>query len=483
MIQKREIVERNILICIDILIIIISYIGAYSLRLFLVNHYTLDIIPDIVIMDRTMDFRHIIDYLWLVVPVWIFMFYFQGLYVNFRTKGMLDYLWCLFKADIYAVFIFWGLLYVLKIEYLSRLFIICFMVLVVFMVLVSRSVLIAFLRHARKRGHGFTNILIVGSGDRAKEFVRNVSKRQDWGLRVIGILDYDTSRVGNEISGVKVSGLLSDIGSFITRHVVNEVVFVVPRTKIAEMEPYIMRCELEGIKTSLAVDLYNLKLARSHVTEFEGIPLLTFETTPALEWALFIKRAFDFISSFAALAVLFPLLCAAAVLIKLTSRGPVLYKQRRTGLNGKWFTLYKFRTMVTGADKMQKKLAQQNEMDGPVFKMTNDPRVTPLGRFLRRTSIDELPQLWNVFKGDMSVVGPRPPIPAEVEKYEIWQRRRLSMRPGLTCFWQIQGRNKITDFDTWMKMDLEYIDNWSLKLDFIIILKTIPVVLFGIGAK
>jgi exopolysaccharide biosynthesis polyprenyl glycosylphosphotransferase len=196
---------------------------------------------------------------------------------------------------------------------------------------------------------------------------------------------------------------------------------------------------------------------------------------------LFIKRGVDIIVSSTGLLVLSPLFLLVGFIIKLSSRGPVLFTQYRAGLNGRKFTLYKFRTMYNDAYKKLSDVEKLNEMDGPVFKIKNDPRVTPFGRFLRKFSIDELPQLYNVFIGHMSLVGPRPPLPKEVDQYELWQRRRLSMRPGLTCLWQIRGRNKV-DFNQWMKLDLEYIDTWSLKLDFYILVKTVPVVLFGIGA-
>jgi lipopolysaccharide/colanic/teichoic acid biosynthesis glycosyltransferase len=178
-----------------------------------------------------------------------------------------------------------------------------------------------------------------------------------------------------------------------------------------------------------------------------------------------------------------PVFVIIAILIKISSGGPIFFKQLRCGLYGRKFVFYKFRTMIADAESKLKDLAKYNEMNGPVFKMTNDPRITRVGKWLRKFSIDELPQLWNVFKGDMSLVGPRPPLPSEVEQYDIWQRRRLSMRPGITCLWQARGRNKITDFTEWMRLDLEYIDTWSLLLDFKILIKTIPVVLFGTGAK
>ena len=211
--------------------------------------------------------------------------------------------------------------------------------------------------------------------------------------------------------------------------------------------------------------------------------MLTFEGISYKLGHLFIKRIFDFVVSAMALILFAPIFLFSAFLIKVASPGPVLFKQERCSLHGRKFTFYKFRTMVVDAESRLKDILEYNEMNGPVFKMTNDPRVTRLGKWLRKYILDELPQLWNVFKGDMSLVGPRPPLPSEVEKYDNWQRRKLSMRPGITCLWQVRGRSELTDFNEWMKLDLEYIDNWSFWLDFKILLKTIPIVLLTRGAR
>jgi exopolysaccharide biosynthesis polyprenyl glycosylphosphotransferase len=217
--------------------------------------------------------------------------------------------------------------------------------------------------------------------------------------------------------------------------------------------------------------------------EFDGFPLLSFSTTPTNEALLFVRRILDVILAGFILVIFGPLvMLPAAILIKLTSSGPVLFKQTRCGLNGRQFVMYKFRSMVSNAEQLRVELEGLNEMDGPVFKSSRDPRITTVGKIIRRRSIDELPQIFNVLRGDMSLVGPRPPLPAEVARYERWQRRRLSMKPGMTCLWQISGRNEVS-FDDWMKLDLTYIDNWSLLLDLKILLKTVPVVLLGRGAK
>ena len=284
------------------------------------------------------------------------------------------------------------------------------------------------------------------------------------------------------VEGYRVIGRLQDIPFLVNRLVIDRVIFVVPRLWLHRIEDALQACEEVGVSSSISLDLYNLHIAQTRQTDFNGYPLLEFETFHAQEWQLFIKRLIDIAISAVMLFLFSPLMVLVAILIKITSRGPVFFKQIRCGLNGRKFIFFKFRSMVANADELKNDLMQHNEMDGPVFKMKRDPRITPFGHFLRRTSIDELPQLFNVLKGDMSIVGPRPPLVNEVENYQIWQRRRLSLKPGITCIWQVSGRNKI-GFDQWMKMDLDYIDHWSLLLDAKILIRTIFVVLIGYGAE
>jgi exopolysaccharide biosynthesis polyprenyl glycosylphosphotransferase len=262
---------------------------------------------------------------------------------------------------------------------------------------------------------------------------------------------------------------------------IDEVTFVVPRLRLNHIENAIRECEIEGIKVTIAVDLFTMKIARSFQTDLDGMPLLTFKTTVPSERDLFAKRIIDFIVSGICIAIWSPIILIISILIKLTSSGPVYYKQERIGLNGRKFTMYKFRTMRAGAQEKLSQVDIYKEIYEPQWKKTKLLFVTPIGRLLRKFSLDELPQLFNVFWGHMSLVGPRPTLPQEVKQYEAWHRRRFSMRPGLTCLWQVKGRREIK-FEEWMQMDLEYLDNWSLWLDIKILIKTIPAVLFGSGA-
>ena len=252
--------------------------------------------------------------------------------------------------------------------------------------------------------------------------------------------------------------------------------------KLAELEDVLLICDEEGIRTRVVMDVFPHIQSKVYLERFSDVPMLTFSTTPHDEIRLFLKRAFDVTLGVISLLVLALPMALVALVIRLTSRGPGIFRQVRCGLNGRRFVCYKFRSMVADAEKLREDVAHLNEKDGPVFKIADDPRLTAIGRYLRRFSIDELPQLWNILRGDMSFVGPRPAVLAEIQQYETWQRRRLRMRPGLTCLWAVQGRDRL-EFETWMKLDLEYINKWSLWLDFKLLVQSIPRVLVGRGAN
>ena len=277
---------------------------------------------------------------------------------------------------------------------------------------------------------------------------------------------------------------VSDFVETLHQHTPERVLFVGGHGELGRLQEYISACETEGVESWLCADFMQTAIARPDFDHFGTRPMLVFRTAPSVSWALFLKHLVDRIIALALLTALSLLFAVIAIAIKLTSKGPVIFRQSRGGKNGRPFAMFKFRTMTTDAEMQREELQKFNVMSGPVFKVEQDPRVTAIGRFLRKTSLDELPQLWNVLKGDMSLVGPRPLPMYEVERIEATaHRRRLSMKPGITCLWQISGRNNVTSFDRWVALDLEYIDNWSPLLDLRILLKTIPVVLFGWGAK
>ena len=269
-------------------------------------------------------------------------------------------------------------------------------------------------------------------------------------------------------------------------HSIYGVILSAKHTNFEQVEYVIRACELEGVEVWLIADFFSTQISRTSLDELLGRPLLIFRTAPEASWQGLVKQLMDFFGAFLLLLLLIviPVIPLIALAIKLTSPGPVFFRQQRSGMSGVPFTLYKFRTMVTNAEQFKHELEAMNEMTGPVFKITNDPRVTPIGKFLRKFSLDELPQFFNILRGEMSLVGPRPLPVDEVRRFDnLAHRRRLSVKPGLTCLWQISGRNKISDFKEWVRLDLEYIDNWSLWLDLKILLLTLPAVLRGTGAK
>ena len=334
----------------------------------------------------------------------------------------------------------------------------------------------------RRSGRSYKNVLIVGTGALARSTADQILSHLGQGLRILGFLDREISRRFWRYRDLPVIGSLADLPSIGKSRQVDMVIFAVGYKTLGRIAGDVRLCNRMGLPAIVLTDVLGNTSVRKTAGEFFGRPGVRFDAAPRLDWATAAKDISDRVLTAVALFLLLPLFGMVAVAIKLSSEGPVFFQQTRVGLNGRKFTLWKFRTMVADAEKKKRQLAGLNEMSGPVFKISNDPRVTRVGRFLRRASIDELPQLINVVKGDMSLVGPRPPLPDEVLQYDGWERRRLSVKPGLTCLWQVNGRNRI-DFEEWMKLDLEYIDNWSLKKDAEILIKTIPAVLRGTGAR
>ena len=325
-------------------------------------------------------------------------------------------------------------------------------------------------------------VMVVGTGERAVRMARGLEQSSQYGIRLRGFLSESADGPAEIQLRVPYKVLpIGDLPSILREHVVDEVIFAVGSERLAELEEIFLMCDEEGVRTRVAVDFFPHVNSTVSLDRFGETPLLTFSAAPYDEIRLLLKRFTDIAIAASGLVVLAPLMTALVILIRLTSPGPAIFRQVRCGLNGRMFLFYKFRSMVQNAEEMKKDLEHLN-VRGTAFKIPDDPRLTGIGWFLRKFSIDEWPQLWNVLRGDMSLVGPRPAVPGEVEQYERWQRRRLRMRPGLTCLWAISGRDNV-DFDTWMKMDMQYIDNWSLALDWKILLQTIPRVLTGRGAN
>lgn len=347
----------------------------------------------------------------------------------------------------------------------------------------SRLLIRSGLEMVRVRGRNLRYILILGTNRRAVEFARQLDATPGWGYRVLGFVDREWHEGADLEKPYPVCCSFDDLSDYLRRNVVDEVANYLPLRSFYEHSSRIAAlCEQHGIFMRFDSEIFDLKIARARTEEVDGKAQLTAYSSPADGWPVLAKRGLDVALSLAMLLVISPFLVAIALMVKLSSRGPVLFRQERIGRNKRRFFIYKFRTMVPNAEKLQPALEGLNEATGPVFKIRNDPRVTALGRVLRRTSFDELPQLFNVLRGDMSLVGPRPLPVRDYQGFDQdWQRRRFSVRPGITCLWQVNGRSNIS-FDHWMKLDLQYLDEWSIWLDIKILAQTIPAVLRGSGA-
>ena len=412
--------------------------------------------------------------------VWQFAAWTSNVYQAYRRRSISTEISRLARAlAILAVTIAAGNFIWKQQEAYSRLFLGLYYLVAFAMMVANRLAVRLSARAARRRGYNTRSFAVVGASETVQEILRAVRMHVEWGYTFAGHVLEEGAPTPPE---GKVLGRVSEMGHILVTHVIDEVIFGVGRERLDSIEEAVALCEEQGVGVKVLLDFFPRRIARMSVEEIEGIPMLALASAPSEAAPLVGKRVFDLVVSGLILVLLSPLFLALAVAIKLDSRGPVLFRQRRVGLNGREFWLYKFRSMCADAEARLVHLKEQNEMDGPVFKLRSDPRVTRVGAFLRRTSLDEFPQFWNVLRGEMSVVGPRPPLPSEVRLYERGQRRRLSVKPGLTCIWQVSGRSDV-DFARWMELDLQYIDNWSLWRDLKIVLRTIPAVLMGKGAR
>lgn len=345
----------------------------------------------------------------------------------------------------------------------------------------TRLAIYSALRIGRRHGRNVRHVVVIGTGPRAKTFASEVASNPAWGLRIIAFLDEYQPMPGTRLAANAVRKL-TDFPDIVRQHPVDEVVVALPRSLLFQIEPIAAECALIGVPLSVLSDLFADKLPASQTVRYGRLPAIQFADVVYDSTDLFLKRCLDVALGTSMLVLFAPVIGLSMLAIRLTSPGEVLYRQVRLGRNGRPFVMLKLRSMVADAEAQRAALQELNEVSGPVFKIRDDPRVTPVGRFLRRWSIDEMPQLWNVVRGDMSLVGPRPPLPHEVDMYDSWHRRRISVRPGLTCLWQIHGRSDV-EFAEWVDLDLHYIDHWSLGLDLRILLRTPLAVLRRDGAS
>lgn len=415
-----------------------------------------------------------------LVPLWALSLQYTGS-SDFRLKYR-RIAWRYSQAVAVGVGMLILLAFLFKLAFLSRSFVVLFSVVQFFCLLFGRVLFIESARFLRKRRGDAHRVVVVGTGASAVEFATKLSERAPVRVDIQGYVG-----VTGETSDPNARPRLGYVGSLdalLDRIPVDEVVFAVPGKSPDVFRDALAACDDRGVDVLLTLPPQVSTGAKMELANVSGLaqPMLGLRRTPTGEVHLAAKRLMDIAGGTFGLMMAGPIMIVTAIWIKLSSKGPVFFRQVRAGRNGRKFTMYKFRSMVVDAEAKKAALMHLNEMGGPVFKIKRDPRITPVGRFIRKTSIDELPQFFNIVMGDMSLVGPRPPLPTEVDDYEAWQRRRLSVKPGLTGLWQVSGRNQI-DFEEWMQLDLDYIDRWSLWLDVKIIAKTIPTVLFSKGAS
>ena len=469
----------------DICLTVTAYISAYWIKKY--DIFLLQILPKSIWGLKENPYYDTV--LFMIIIIWYISFNFYGLYASYRNQTFGRIFWNTIKAVVSGFILLSLTMYAFKIPYISRIMLTIFIFLNIIILSISKGIIFRLVTSFRLKGYNIRNILVVGSGEGLKDIANVVGSNMFSGYRIVGCLEEDKDRISKKVvEGINVIGTLDDLCHIISTQVIDEIIFSKPLENFKNASECIIRAEEFGIDIRI-LPHWNIKnvgftpsIGSIQVSEFLGIPTLTLTPTSTKYGELFIKNTLDYALGTLFLILSIPFFIVFAVAIKLFSKGPIFFTQIRSGQNGRQFTVYKFRTMITEAEKMQQDINSLNEADGPVFKIKKDPRIIPyIGTFLRVMSLDELPQLINVLKGEMSLVGPRPPIPDEVEKYDIWQRRRLSMKPGMTCIWQITNNRNDVSFEEWMNMDLWYIDNWSLFLDFKILLRTFWIVLHGAG--
>ena len=476
MFDRRSKLLSTVTLLHDLGVTCVAFVVAYLLRTLLVHfEFFSEHLPGIY------PFSHYVPLMIAFLLVWAFVGYFSSFYRDLELSNPIQLVLNIVSQLAIVLVVIYAGLYVSRRGDVSRSYVLLIGAVDFVLLVLGRALSYWGVSLMRDRLRRYHYLLIVGCGPRAREMATLIEESRGMGLRLLGFVDPDLEGSSNsKLSAYDVFPLAA-VGGILQNHVIDEVMFAVDLQTLARLERVMQHCAELGIRTRVQLEFLPPAYSRIYLENFRDVQLLSLSSAPDSELRLFFKRVFNVVLSFASLVVLSPLMAAIAAMIRISSPGPVFFQQIRCGLGGRRFTVYKFRSMINNAEQMRAELHQLNELDGPVFKISDDPRITPVGRWLRRFSLDELPQLWNVFRGDMSFVGPRPAVPEEVEQYEDWQRRRLRMRPGLTCIWVLEGRSHV-DFNRWMQLDLKYIDNWSLWLDAKIFLRTIPIVLSGRGA-
>jgi exopolysaccharide biosynthesis polyprenyl glycosylphosphotransferase len=435
--------------------------------------YVLRSNPDVVVLLNLPPVNEFNDYKWLyiiLITAAPLILEAQGFYNRPTECSRRSTAWLLFKGCLVTALVLILTSFFFRMV-IARAVIIWFGFVSFALVFAREELLRVFYKSKLGKSSFRRRFILLGTREETIRMREELKAKSAEGIEVLAELDLNETPVERLIS-------------MMHEHSVNGVILSARHSYFEQVEEVIRACEIEGVEAWLVAEFFNTQISRTSLDDFYGRPVLVFRTTPEASWQSVLKQLLDRVGALVLLALASPIFLVVGILIKLGSPGPVLFRQKRSGLNGSPFTIYKFRTMVTNAEQLKHELAAMNEMTGPVFKVTNDPRVTRIGKFLRKSSWDEMPQLLNVLRGEMSLVGPRPLPVDEVKRFnDLAHRRRLSVKPGITCLWQVSGRNNVSDFRDWVRLDLEYIDNWSLWLDFKILWRTVPVVLTGVGAK
>jgi exopolysaccharide biosynthesis polyprenyl glycosylphosphotransferase len=413
----------------------------------------------------------------LITPFWLGILYLIQITEIPRTKRYKVLFFEYLQSTLLVVTLLLVFYFVFKLYEISRLFLIEFAIFGFLFLFFSRILEYKVFKIYRAKGYNFVNIVLIAD-DSSLSFIESLLLNKEWGYRIFAIFT-ESTRIKEKYEKTVIllpENSLKVLNDLMEVDLIDEVLYIKNKIVPSEVRETVRSCEELGVTFRLKSRDQKINLSNAVKTFLADEMFLTFINVPHNTFALAIKKIMDISISIFLILGLSPVLIFIGVLIKLTSKGPIIFKQARVGLRGRLFFLYKFRTMVADAENIKKELGNKNEMDGPVFKIKNDPRVTTVGKFLRQTGLDELPQLFNVLKGEMSLIGPRPPLQSETLQYKRWQLRRLSIKPGLSCFWQVKPDRNNIKFEQWMEMDLAYIDNWSLRLDFIILLKTIKTV-------
>ena len=459
----------RLLFVLDILLTTFVFLLAFDVRAWLV--------------ERPIDFWRHIALLPLVLGLMMPLLWISGAYERMRVRSLFSYGWIVARSIAITLVVLSTVLFLLKVGSISRMVLLLFGALLLVLLVGMRAALVWwYFRRAVERNENYLKVVIIGTGERARRLSDKLRQHTEWGVEILGYLDPEERQVAPAVNDAPVLGRVGEIAQVLQSRVVDEVIVAVPRSLLGDAQVIADVCAQEGVMLRFMADVFDLQVSRMSLVNLDEIPLLTFEPVAQDERKLIVKRIFDLTVTLAAMPVLLPILLAVALAVRLDSPGPILFKQPRVGLRKRVFPMYKFRSMYRDAEQRLKEIEHLNEAQGPIFKIANDPRVTRVGRFIRKTSLDELPQLFNVIRGHMSLVGPRPMSLRDVGLFDqSIQRRRFSVRPGLTCIWQISGRSNLP-FEKWLALDLAYIDNWSLGLDLKILLKTVPIILRGTGA-